>query len=168
VRRPLLLAAILVLVVGALAAGVEVVGRIIEDTPEARAQARAEEIRDEVRELRPRLRQCLDELDRLEGAFRAQERATEDLRTWVDAFEELDDRGVPRDRYDEYLDVFDRYNESLPEWERRAAELEEVSAACRALAEAHNLRADSLRGLLLDAGILDEDRLPLDAVVPDG
>lgn len=153
-----------------MAAGLDVVDRILSDTPEARAQARAEELRDEVRELRPRLERCLDELDRAEGAFRAQEAATEGLRARVEAFEEVDAegvRGVPSDDYEDYIEVFERYNASLPEWERRAAEVEEFAAACRALAEAHNVRADSLRTLLVEAGIWEEEWLPPRPVVPD-
>ncbi len=146
-----IMAAVVVGVAGVLGA-VSVMGEMAESA----TRAEAEELRDEVREVRSELELCLDELDEKEWAFRSHERSTQALRDRVESFETMDERGVPSERYDEYLETFDRYNESLPEWERLGAELEELSRSCRLLAEEHNLRADSLAAFLVQEGLWDE------------
>jgi len=124
------------------------------------ARADAEALRDEVRGLRAELNLCLDQMELRERAFREQERATELLRSQVEAFEAMDERGVPGDRYSEYLEVFDEYNESLPEWERLGEDLREVSETCRELARHHNALADSLSTFLVEEGLWDETWTP--------
>lgn len=131
-------------------------------------RAQAEALRDEVRETRTELEWCLEERDRREAAFRRQEARTRELRSFIDRMEDLDPRGVPAEQYETYLEAVDEYNESLPEWDRRAEVLEQLSATCRELAEDHNLRADSLRTFLLEEGLLDEDwRPPGVAPIPE-
>lgn len=146
-----IMAIVVVGVAGALGA-VSVVGQMAESA----TRAEAEELRDEVREVRSELERCLEDLEQKEWAFRSHERSTQALRDRVESFETMDERGVPSERYDEYLEAFDRYNESLPEWERLGAELEELSQSCRLLAEEHNLRADSLASFLVEEGLWEE------------
>jgi hypothetical protein len=67
------------------------------------------------------------------------------LRDEVRDFEALDERGVPEERYDEYLERFEAYNDSVISWEARAETLRANEAACRELVEAHNALSDSLR-----------------------
>lgn len=71
----------------------------------------------------------------------------------VDSFESLDGRGVPGDRYVEYLDIFDSYNDSVEVWEGRERRLRSVETACRATIQQHNALTDSLKVVLMEAGI---------------
>lgn len=135
---------------------------MVERMSDNGARAEAEALRDEVRQLRAQLDVCLDRMEASERAFREQEQATESLRSQVDAFEAMDERGVPGDRYQEYLEVFDEYNESLPEWERRGEELRQASETCRELAREHNALADSLAGLVAENELWAEGWNPMD------
>lgn len=146
-----IMAALVVGMAGVLGA-VSVMGQMSESA----TRAEAEGLRDEVRGVRSELEVCLDDLDRIERAFRSHERSTQWLRERVESFETMDARGVPSDRYDEYLATFDRYNESLPEWERLGAAVQQLSGKCRLLAEEHNQRADSLASFLVEEGLWEE------------
>jgi hypothetical protein len=153
----------LVVAAGVLVGGL---GAIQEVRYQASPRAQAEAFSEEVREGRIQVDDCLDELERNEQYFRAQERLTEELRSQVGSFEAMDPRGVPAEVYADYMEVFERYNASLPAWELRAESLRQVSERCRELTEAHNVRADSLRGLLLEAGLwAPPPRSPLDDTV---
>lgn len=88
---------------------------------------------------------CRNELAWAEGQFRRFDEHVDSLRTEVRAFEALDERGVPAERYEEYLELFDGYNDSVAAWERRADELRAAEEVCRALVEGHNTLSDSLR-----------------------
>lgn len=135
---------------------VSIVGQVVDNS----IRAQAEELRDSVREARADLNGCLEGLDGKERRFRSHERATNFLRHRVDELEALDDRGVPRDRYDEYLDVFDRYNEAVPEWERLGDSLQVLSATCRSLAQEHNERVETLSRFLEEENLWDADWSP--------
>jgi hypothetical protein len=150
--------AILVVGVSAAAGAVSVVDQMSDNA----VRAEAEVMRDQVREARWELNECLDDLDRAERAFREHERTTNFLRDRVEDYEAMDERGVPSDQYDEYLETFDRYNESLPEWERLGTSVQEQSAICRELAEEHNARADALVEFLVNEGLWDESWSPGD------
>ncbi len=148
---------------GLLAAGASALQEVrYQATP--RAQAEAYHV--EVRESRAEVEACLEELDRNETFFRAQERLTGELRSQLRSFEAMDPRGVPADVYDDYMEVFERYNASLPAWELRGESLRRVSERCRELTADHNVRADSLRGLMEEAGLwAPPPRSPLDDTV---
>ena len=128
------------LVTGALA-----VGRIVE---QSRERARFEAMRERLGELRRDAEDCRLVLAREEDAFRRFARRVDSLRSAVRGYE--DDGGVPEEVYEEYLAVFDRYNEAVPRWEARADSLRDFEAECRALVETHNLLADSVRAVLED------------------
>jgi DNA-directed RNA polymerase specialized sigma54-like protein len=117
--------------------------------PDPRAEM-AEELRDEIRELQDRVDDCLDRRVGLEARFHEAMDRTEELRRRVEELESLDPEGVPAERYREYLEVFDEYNDSLPEWEQLGEALREQGLRCRRLAEAHNDRLERLRDLLLE------------------
>jgi AcrR family transcriptional regulator len=87
---------------------------------------------------------------RLEARFQEAMERTEELRRRVEELESLDPDGVPAERYREYLEVFDEYNDSLPRWERLGDALRDQGVRCRRLAEAHNVRLEQLRELLLE------------------
>lgn len=118
--------------------------------------AQAEEIRDDLREIRSQLNSCLGTQNRMEARFRTVANRTEGLRAQVDEFEAMDPDGVPAQFYDEYLGLVEEYNESIPEWERQADSLREYASGCRTLVEIHNRWADSLRQALVETGVWDE------------
>lgn len=144
---------LIVIAVGVLGAGWSVWGTNFH---EGSPMAQAETIRDDLRVIRARLDTCLAAQDRMETRFRSLTRRTERLRERVDAFEAMDPDGVPATHYDEYLDLVDEYNESIPEWERKANGLRQYASGCRELVEFHNSWADSLRQTLAEAGVWDE------------
>jgi hypothetical protein len=136
---------------------------------QASPRGQAEAYHEVVRESRAEVETCFQDLERTEAHFRAQERLTNELRSRIDRFESMDPRGVPADQYEDYLEVFERYNASLPAWELRAESLRLTSERCRGMAEAHNERADSLRGLMEEAGLwTPPPRSPLDEPADGG
>ncbi len=118
--------------------------------------AQAEEIRDDLREIRRQLNACLATQNRMEARFRSLADETQRMREEVDRFEAMDPDGVPARFYDEYLALVEEYNESIPEWERQAEGLQEYAQNCRTLIEVHNQWADSLRQALVEIGVWDE------------
>jgi hypothetical protein len=66
------------------------------------------------------------------------------LRTAVRGFEDPARGGVPQSQYEEYMESFRAYNESVEIWGARADTLRAHDAACRALVDGHNLLTDSL------------------------
>jgi chromosome segregation ATPase len=132
-------------------------GQLRERAEHAQVQATLDGLRGQIRSVRAELDACLLDVEELEVEFRIQERTTEGLREEIENYEGLDERGVPASEYQAYLEVFDLYNESLPEWERRAEALQAKSLRCRELAEEHNRWTDSLRAFVVDAGLWDEE-----------
>lgn len=145
-----------VVLISLVTGAVSIVGQMVDNS----IRAQAEQLRDSVREARADLADCLDGLDGEERRFRSHERTTHFLRDRVDELEALDERGVPRDRYEEYLDVFDRYNEAVTEWERLGNALQDLSATCRAFAEEHNERVGALTDFLEAEDLWDADWSP--------
>jgi hypothetical protein len=111
---------------------------------------RAEELRDEILEFQGHVDDCLGRRAILETRFREAMERTDTLRHRIEELESLDPEGVPAERYPEYLEVFDEYNESLPEWERLGEALREEVLRCQDLAETHNVRVERLRELLVE------------------
>jgi hypothetical protein len=99
----------------------------------------------EVEELRAAVDQCTAELEAEQERFRAHEGAVDSLRATVFAYES-EERTVPAEEFDAYLEVFTAYNASVREWHERAAALEARWETCRDLAERHNALVDSLSG----------------------
>lgn len=114
----------------------------------------------EVNRLRGELFQARAAADRCRGALvnseaglRAFDQVIARLRAEVDSFEALDPRGVPEDHYDEYMESFESYNDSVAAWDARAGRLRTSEAACRATIERHNALSDTLRSVLVEAGL---------------
>ncbi len=135
-------------------------GDFVERRAHGQVVAAGEDLRDEVREIRSRLDDCLAGLDQAQVRFDERDRETRLLREEVAVFEALDEDGVPAARYQDYLEVFDEYNASVPRWEERARILRNTQAECRRLAEAHNAQADSLARYLVGHGLWEEEWLP--------
>ena len=113
--------------------------------------------RQEIMDLRERVARarisadsCTNVLAYDQMLFQQFDRVVDSLRAEVRVLEELDPRGVPEARYDEYMERFRGYNDSVAAWERRAEGLRTSDVACRALIEEHNALSDSVRGVLED------------------
>lgn len=96
---------------------------------------------------------CRSSLQTSEASLRDLGLAIDSVKARVDSFEALDRRGVPVERYPEYLELFDEYNDSVTVWEGREDRLRTAEAACRETIQGHNALADSLQKVLEAAGI---------------
>lgn len=124
-------------------------------------------ISDELTRLRGELFRARAAADRCQGSLANSEASLRDfdetiasMRARVDSFEALDVRGVPEAEYDDYLEIFESYNDSVAAWEGRAERLRTAEAACRSTIERHNALQDSLRAVLDEAGIVTENATP--------
>jgi hypothetical protein len=99
----------------------------------------------EVVELRAAIDQCTDALHAEQARFQAHEHAVDSLRAVVLEYESAE-RTVPVEEFDDYLEAFTAYNESVRTWHDHAAALQAQWAECHELAERHNALVDSLRG----------------------
>lgn len=98
---------------------------------------------------------CSSALDREQVVFDRYMNRVDSLRARIGEYEALDERGVPADSYPDYLAAVDTFNTIVPEWEALADSLRVHRLACEATVRAHNLLADSARGLAEDAELLD-------------
>lgn len=147
VLKPVMLA------VGALAvASLVVLGgmRIVE------RQQTADEInrlRDQLYRARVTADRCRGSLQNSEASLRNLGLAIDSLKRLVDDYESSDPRGVPAAQYEEYLGVFDQYNDSVEVWDGRERRLRTAEASCRETIQEHNALSDSLQAVLTEAGI---------------
>lgn len=95
---------------------------------------------------------CRGSLELAESRFRDFDSAVDTLRSQVRDMEALDPRGVPEERYDEYLQRFQAYNDSVGAWQARVEALQASEEACRTLVVRHNELSDSLRRRLVEEG----------------
>jgi hypothetical protein len=96
---------------------------------------------------------CRNSLSVRETSLRQLGLTIDSMRSGVDDFEAMDSRGVPDARFQEYLGLFDRHNDSVAEWDVREGRLREAERTCRTTIEKHNTLTDSLKGVLEAAGI---------------
>ena len=124
--------------------------RIVE-----RQQTAAEinRLRDDLYRSRLASDRCRGSLQTSETALRSLGLTIDSLRNKVDSFEALGGGRVPAELYDEYLGIFDGYNDSVGVWEGRERRLRSAEEACRATIEGHNAITDSLQTVLEEAGI---------------
>jgi uncharacterized protein YukE len=126
--------------------GVVLVAWLVRDASERRAlHAEMEQLRTDVALLRVESHACQSEVAWEEADFQAYHGQVDSLRQEVRDLESRDPRGVPAEHYDDYLEVFARYNRSIPDWRERAEALQSMWEACRDVTERHNELADSLR-----------------------
>ncbi len=144
-RRALM--AVAVLVAGALV----VTGgqRIVE---RQRTANEINRLREELYRARVSSDRCQRSLSSSEAALLRLSETIDSLRGRVESYETVDG-GVPAARYDEYLEVFESYNDSVSAWEERERRLRSAEAACRATIEGHNALSDSLQRVLAEAGV---------------
>lgn len=115
----------------------------------------AQRFNDEMDRLRDELYRARVASDRCRGSLTTSEALLHDLTTTidslrarVDSFEALGDGQVPGGAYEEYLDVFDTYNDSVASWEIRSERLQEAETACRESIEEHNALRDSIQAII--------------------
>lgn len=107
-------------------------------------------LRAEVYDARVSADACRNELAYEEMRFRRFNSIVDSLGVDVRSYEEAEQGGVPEEVYDEYLDRFAGYNDSVASWEGRAEALRTMEQRCRNLVIGHNTLADSLRSRLRD------------------
>jgi hypothetical protein len=132
----------------------------LSSPPDPRERLRA--LREELAVLRASADSCRDALAAEERALRNHREDLDSLRERVRSYESLDPRGVPADRYDAYLESFERYNREAGGWPTASETLQAHWRACRSIAVAHNAIADSARALARELGLW------IDSVPPDG
>jgi hypothetical protein len=115
---------------------------------------------EEINRLREELYQARITSDRCRGTLLTSESsllvlgmAIDSMKSRVDSFEALDRRGVPTGRYEEYLQLFDAYNDSVEVWDVRKRRLRTSETSCRETITEHNTLSDSLQAVLSVAGI---------------
>jgi len=118
-----------------------------------RLAAEVNRLRGDLFQARAAAERCQGSLVNSEARLREFDDVIAGLRAQVDSFEALDPRGVPEDRYEEYMASFESYNDSVSAWEDRAQRLRTAEAACRATIEEHNALRDQLTAVLQDAGM---------------
>ncbi len=110
-------------------------------------------LRDQLYRARVTSDRCRSSLNTSESSLQTLSVTIDSLRTRVDSFEALGNGQVPSAKYDEYLEIFDRYNDSVSVWGRRSERLLTAEASCRNSIEEHNTLSDSIQAVLLNAGI---------------
>ena len=110
-------------------------------------------LRDDLYRARVSSDRCRGSLQTSEAALRSLSITIDSLKARVDDYEAMDRRGVPAGQYEEYLGVFDQYNDSVAVWEGREQRLRTAEASCRSTIQGHNSLSDSLQTALTEAGI---------------
>lgn len=110
-------------------------------------------IREELYRARLSSDRCRGSLQTSQASLRTLSVIIDSMKIRVDSFETADGLGVPAARYDEYMDLFDSYNDSVTVWGRREQRLRTSETSCRSTIEAHNALSDSLQSVLINAGI---------------
>ena len=110
-------------------------------------------LRDDLYRARVSADRCRNSLAGSEAALQTLTTAIDSLRSRVDSFEALGGGNVPARVYDDYLGVFEAYNDSVASWEIRSERLLTAEESCRATIEEHNALSDSIQALLEEAGV---------------
>ena len=138
-----------------------VAGRIYRATRPTSPEDALEPLKEELALLRSAADSCTRRYGIVEARFRGHESRVDSLRDEVRRYEALSPSGVPGTEYPEYLEVFDAYNEALPEWEARADSVRVQFERCRSLTTQHNALADSLRAQLVEIGLWPREAAPV-------
>lgn len=120
-----------------------------------RISAEVNRLRDDLYRARVASDRCRSSLVTSESSLLTLTATVDSLRSRIDSFEALGNGRVPANRYDEYLTIFESYNDSVAAWETRSERLRTAEASCRDVIEGHNAISDSIQRVLAEAG-LDE------------
>jgi len=126
-----------------------VAGRYIE---QRRVSEEITRLRDELYRARVSSDRCRGSLLTSESSLQTLTMTIDSLRIRVDSFEALGGGNVPANRYEEYLSVFESYNDSVAAWDVRSERLLAAEAACRAVIQEHNELSDSIQAILAGLG----------------
>lgn len=125
-------------------AGIYSVGRSLRQPTEFAV------LRDSLQVLREAVDSCHIVLKQDQARLHQYSAFLDSTRARIRELEARDPRGVPADSYTVYMHVFEQYGDSAAAWADRVDGLQADYERCRAVTEAHNARADSLRRLLLE------------------
>jgi hypothetical protein len=138
---------------GAVAVGLMILLGIQRIVERQRTANEINRLRDSLYRARVASDRCRGSLQTSEASLLALGETIDSLRVRVESFEAMDGRGVPAARYDEYLEIFDSYNDSVEVWEGREQRLRTTEVSCRETIEEHNAISDTLQSVLAGAGI---------------
>jgi len=102
-------------------------------------------LRDALQHARFSVDSCKMYLAQEEQRFLLFDEFVDSLHTQLRSLEDPSQGGVPEARYTEYLEIFERYNDSVAVWENRADALQVSEGVCRDIVLGHNALGDSLR-----------------------
>jgi hypothetical protein len=111
-------------------------------------------LRGQLSELRAAADSCRAALADGQARLLASDARFDSLKSIIDYYEGLDPRGVPADSYEAYLEIFNEYNEGIPDREAAGDTLRAHEQACHAIIESHNLIADSALALARELDML--------------
>ena len=131
-------------------AAIIIAGLLTPPSPEDRLRA----MRGALTELRQAADSCRTALEREEARLRAEDERLDSLRSLIAYYEALDRRGVPADSYEAYITAFNAYNDAIAPRTFAGDTLQAHWRECRALAERHNLTADSARAIATELGLI--------------
>jgi hypothetical protein len=100
---------------------------------------------DSVRSLRAAADSCAAELELAQAELVQYRARLDELHTQVRDYEDVEPRTVPAELFSEYMELFDRYNDSTAVWAERVAAVQLQLEQCQAIATTHNETVDSLR-----------------------
>lgn len=138
---------------GAIVVGLLIVFALQRVIERQQTAERINALREELYRARIASDRCRSSLQTSEASLLVLGQTIDSLRSRVGEFEAMDRRGVPAERYEEYLGTFDQYNDSVAVWEGRERRLRAAETSCRATIEQHNELSDSLQRVLDEAGI---------------
>jgi hypothetical protein len=125
-------------------------GRVVEGR---RTTAQVHRMREDLYRARSASDRCRSSLLSSESSLLVLTGTLDSMRSRVDSFEALGNGRVPADLYDEYLTLFEGYNDSVSAWETRSERLRTAEASCRVVIEGHNALSDSIQQVIRDAGV---------------
>ena len=110
-------------------------------------------LRDELYRARVAADRCRSSLVTSESALSTLTATIDSMKTRIDSFEALGHGRVPAPKYDEYLDLFESYNDSVGAWSVRSERLLAAESACRDVIDHHNAISDTIQSVLEEAGV---------------
>jgi hypothetical protein len=100
---------------------------------------------DSARALRVAADSCSAELELVRADLLHYRARLDSLHAQVRDYEDVEPRTVPAELFGEYMELFDRYNDSTAAWADRVEVVQLKLEQCQAIATAHNETVDSLR-----------------------
>ena len=138
---------------GALGVGALIIASSVRLVERQQTEREITGLREELYRARVGSDRCRNSLVNSESSLQELGLTIDSLRGRVESFETMDGGGVPASQYQDYLVLFDSYNDSVEAWEARERRLRAVEVSCRATIQEHNALSDSLQRVLQEAGI---------------